>query len=286
MEAMKKKHIPKPDWLKIRLGDTDIYGKTSALIEKFGLNTICVSGKCPNQGECWSRGTATFMIAGAICTRSCKFCNTLTGKPLPLDPQEPEHLASVIASMKLKHAVITSVDRDDLPDMGAAHWVRTIREIKKQNPDTTIEVLIPDFQGRLDLVDLVIEADPDIISHNIETVERLTPSVRSAAKYDVSLNVLNRIASKGMVAKSGLMLGLGETTEEVRRTIQDLLDNGCSVLTLGQYLQPTKRHLPVERYVHPDEFDLLKEDALRFGFKKVESGALVRSSYHAEKHVL
>ena len=208
-------HLRKPDWLKIRLGGNEQFTKTKSIVESHCLHTICTSGKCPNMGECWSRGTATFMIGGEICTRSCRFCNTLTGKPLPLDPKEPANVAESIRLMNLKHAVITSVDRDDLPDLGASHWVNTIRTIKEVNPQTTVEVLIPDFRGRLDLVDQVVDAAPEIISHNMETVRRISPQVRSAAKYDVSLSVLRRIAERGVVAKTGIMVGLGETEDEV-----------------------------------------------------------------------
>lgn len=275
-------HIKKPEWLKIRLGNNDCFTRTKRIVDSHNLHTICSSGRCPNMGECWQRGTATFMIAGDICTRSCKFCNTKTGKPLPLDPSEPMNVANSVKLMALKHAVVTSVDRDDLPDLGAGHWVATIKAIKQENPDTTIEVLIPDFQGKLPLVDIICEASPDVISHNIETVRRLTPIARSAAKYDISLSVLKRMAENGAKAKSGLMLGLGETLEEVEQTMDDLLLSGCSILTLGQYLQPTRKHLPVAAYIHPDTFIRLKEVALSKGFTHVESGPLVRSSYHAE----
>lgn len=275
-------HIKKPEWLKIRLGNNDCFTRTKRIVDSHNLHTICSSGRCPNMGECWQRGTATFMIAGDICTRSCKFCNTKTGKPLPLDPSEPMNVANSVKLMALKHAVVTSVDRDDLPDLGAGHWVATIKAIKQENPDTTIEVLIPDFQGKLPLVDIICEASPDVISHNIETVRRLTPIARSAAKYDISLSVLKRMAENGAKAKSGLMLGLGETLEEVEQTMDDLLLSGCSILTLGQYLQPTRKHLPVAAYIHPDTFIQLKEIALSKGFTHVESGPLVRSSYHAE----
>lgn len=275
-------HIKKPEWLKIRLGNNDCFTRTKRIVDSHNLHTICSSGRCPNMGECWQRGTATFMIAGDICTRSCKFCNTKTGKPLPLDPSEPMNVANSVKLMALKHAVVTSVDRDDLPDLGAGHWVATIKAIKQENPDTTIEVLIPDFQGKLPLVDIICEASPDVISHNIETVRRLTPIARSAAKYDISLSVLKRMAENGAKAKSGLMLGLGETLEEVEQTMDDLLLSGCSILTLGQYLQPTRKHLPVAAYIHPDTFIQLKEVALSKGFIHVESGPLVRSSYHAE----
>lgn len=275
-------HIKKPEWLKIRLGNNDCFTRTKRIVDSHNLHTICSSGRCPNMGECWQRGTATFMIAGDICTRSCKFCNTKTGKPLPLDPSEPMNVANSVKLMALKHAVVTSVDRDDLPDLGAGHWVATIKAIKQENPDTTIEVLIPDFQGKLPLVDIICEASPDVISHNIETVRRLTPIARSAAKYDISLSVLKRMAENGAKAKSGLMLGLGETLEEVEQTMDDLLLSGCSILTIGQYLQPTRKHLPVAAYIHPDTFIQLKEVALSKGFIHVESGPLVRSSYHAE----
>lgn len=278
-------HLRKPDWLKIRLGGNEQFTRTKSIVESHCLHTICTSGKCPNMGECWSRGTATFMIAGEICTRSCRFCNTLTGKPLPLDQKEPVHVAESIRLMELKHAVITSVDRDDLPDQGAQHWVDTIRAIKELNPGTTVEVLIPDFQGRLELVDQVIGAAPEIISHNMETVRRISPQIRSAAKYDVSLSVLARIAAQGVTAKTGIMAGLGETVEEVHELMDDVLSAGVSVLTIGQYLQPSRKNIPVVEYITPEQFESYKSVALQKGFKKVESAPLVRSSYHAEKHV-
>lgn len=278
-------HVRKPEWLKIRLGGNDKFTKTKGIVESHSLHTICTSGRCPNMGECWSKGTATFMIGGEICTRSCKFCNTLTGKPFPLDPREPENVALSIRLMELKHAVITSVDRDDLPDLGADHWVKTIETVKKRNPGLTIEVLIPDFKGRVELVDKIVDAAPDIISHNMETVRRLTPKVRSAARYDVSLSVLNRIAERGVVAKTGMMVGLGETTDEVYQLMDDVLGAGGAVLTIGQYLQPSRKHIPVVEYVHPDRFEEYRLVALEKGFAKVESAPLVRSSYHAEKHV-
>lgn len=278
-------YLRKPDWLKIRLGGNEQFTRTKEIVESHCLHTICTSGKCPNMGECWSRGTATFMIAGEICTRSCRFCNTLTGKPLPLDPKEPARVAESIRLMNLKHAVITSVDRDDLPDLGARHWVETIRAIKETNPATTLEVLIPDFQGRLDLVDEVVEAAPEIISHNMETIRRITPSVRSAAKYDVSLAVLGRIAEKGVIAKTGIMVGLGETVEEVCELMDDVLSLGVRILTIGQYLQPSRKNIPVREYVTPEQFESYRVIALEKGFEKVESAPLVRSSYHAEKHV-
>lgn len=278
-------HIKKPDWLKIRLRGNEHFTQTKRIVESHCLHTICTSGKCPNMGECWSRGTATFMIGGEICTRSCRFCNTLTGKPLPLDEKEPDHVAESVRLMQLKHAVITSVDRDDLPDLGASHWAKTIMRIKEVNPETTLEVLIPDFQGRLDLVDLVVAAKPEIISHNMETVRRITPDVRSAARYDTSLSVLRRIAEQGVVAKTGIMVGLGETEEEVCQLMDDVLETGAFVLTIGQYLQPSRKNIPVSEYVHPDQFEKYRQIALGKGFKHVESAPLVRSSYHAEKHV-
>lgn len=277
--------VRKPDWLKIRLGGNEQFTRTKSIVESHCLHTICTSGKCPNMGECWSRGTATFMIGGEICTRSCRFCNTLTGRPLPLNPDEPRNVAESVRLMSLNHAVITSVDRDDLPDLGAAHWAETIRIIKTINPKTTVEVLIPDFQGRLELVDQVIEAAPDIISHNLETVRRISPLVRSAAKYDVSLSVLDRIASMGVTAKTGIMVGLGENFEEVCELMDDALKVNVSVLTIGQYLQPSRKNIAVSQYITPQQFDLYKEVALNKGFKKVESAPLVRSSYHAERHV-
>ena len=278
-------HIKKPDWLKIRLRENEHFTETKHIVESHGLHTICTSGRCPNMGECWSRGTATFMIGGDICTRSCRFCNTLTGKPLPLDPKEPEKVAEGIRLMGLRHAVVTSVDRDDLPDLGAQHWVETILTIKRMNPNTTIEVLIPDFQGRLDLVDQVVDANPEIISHNMETIRRITPLVRSAAKYETSLAVLHRIAQRGITAKTGIMVGLGETEDEVLELMDDVLETGASVLTIGQYLQPSRKNIPVAEYIHPDQFEKYRQMALDKGFKQVESAPLVRSSYHAEKHI-
>jgi lipoic acid synthetase len=275
----------KPGWLKIKVPKGTSYSKLKGIVTGYGLNTICSSGQCPNMAECWGSGTATFMIAGEICTRACKFCATKSGKPLPLDPLEPANVAASIKLMNLRHAVITSVDRDDLKDGGAAHWAETIHEIKKQNPQTTIEVLIPDFDGRKELIDLIAGAGPEIISHNLETVERLTLLVRSRAKYHTSLKVVNLISATGKVPKSGMMLGLGETREEIYQTMDDLVKNGCEIFTMGQYLQPTKSHLEVAEYIHPDEFARLKEEGLKRGFRIVESGPLVRSSYHAEKHM-
>ena len=278
-----KQRARKPEWLKISIGANERYTETKRIVESHCLHTICSSGRCPNLGECWGRGTATFMIGGNICTRSCKFCNTQTGRPLPLDPQEPTHVAESVRLMKLSHAVVTSVDRDDLPDLGAAHWAQTIREIRRLNPETTIEVLIPDFQGRKELVEQVIEARPDIISHNMETVRRISPLVRSAARYDTSLEVIRQIAASGITAKSGIMVGLGETPAEVEELMDDLRAAGCQIMTIGQYLQPSHRHYPVAAYVTPEQFKRYEETGLAKGFTQVESGPLVRSSYHAEK---
>ena len=278
--------VRKPEWLKISIGANERYTETKRIVESHCLHTICSSGRCPNMGECWGKGTATFMIAGDICTRSCKFCNTRTGRPLPLDPDEPLHVAESVALMKLSHAVITSVDRDDLPDLGAAHWAQTIREIKRLNPETTTEVLIPDFQGRKELVSQVIEAGPEIISHNMETVKRISPQVRSAANYHTSLEVIRQIAESGTTAKSGIMVGLGETPAEVEELMDDLIAVGCKILTIGQYLQPTHKHYPVVAYITPEQFAIYKETGLKKGFELVESAPLVRSSYHAEKHIL
>lgn len=275
--------VRKPEWLKISIGANERYTETKRIVESHCLHTICSSGRCPNMGECWGRGTATFMIGGNICTRSCKFCNTQTGRPLPLDPQEPTHVAESVRLMKLSHAVVTSVDRDDLPDLGAAHWAQTIREIRRLNPETTIEVLIPDFQGRKELVEQVIEARPDIISHNMETVRRISPLVRSAARYDTSLEVIRQIAASGITAKSGIMVGLGETPAEVEELMDNLRAAGCQIMTIGQYLQPSHRHYPVAEYVTPEQFKRYEETGLAKGFTQVESGPLVRSSYHAEK---
>ena len=279
------KRVRKPEWLKISIGANERYTETKRIVESHCLHTICSSGRCPNMGECWGKGTATFMIAGDICTRRCKFCNTQTGRPLPLDPDEPTHVAESIALMKLSHAVITSVDRDDLPDLGAAHWAQTIREIKRLNPETTTEVLIPDFQGRKELIDQVIKACPEIISHNMETVKRISPQVRSAANYHTSLEVIRQIAESGITAKSGIMVGLGETPAEVEELMDDLISVGCKILTIGQYLQPTHKHFPVAAYITPEQFAVYKETGLKKGFEQVESAPLVRSSYHAEKHI-
>jgi lipoic acid synthetase len=275
----------KPDWLKIRLSTSGEYQKVKQIVNQHKLHTICQSGDCPNMGECWSKGTATFMILGDICTRACKFCNVKTGKPLPIDVDEPQRVAESVKLMNLKHCVITSVDRDDLPDLGSLAWAQTIKKVKEINPFTTIEVLIPDFQGNTSFVQQVIDAKPEIISHNLETVRRLTPLVRTKAQYDVSLSVLKYIAANGGTAKSGIMLGLGETEQEIIQTVDDLAAVGCHILTIGQYLQPTRENYPVHEYITPAVFDKYKEIALAKGFKYVESAPLVRSSYHAEKHV-
>jgi len=235
--------------------------------------------------ECWNKGTATFMIAGEICTRSCKFCNTLSGFPLPLDPLEPAKIAESVRIMNLKHAVVTSVDRDDLPDGGAAHWAETIRNIKKVNPETTLEVLIPDFDGKTELIDLIIAEKPDIISHNLETVERLTPLIRTKAKYRTSLKVIKHISDSPLVSKTGIMVGLGETEEEIFQLMDDALKNGCEILTIGQYMQPSRKNLAVTEYIHPEKFEEYKIIGLQKGFRIVESAPLVRSSYCAEKHI-
>ena len=275
----------KPDWLKIKLPLGANYRNVKQIVAGHGLHTICSSGQCPNMGECWGAGTATFMILGEICTRSCKFCATRTGKPLPPDPDEPFKLAESVKLMGLKHAVITSVDRDDLEDKGANHWAKTITEVKKVNPGITMEVLIPDFDNRPELIQMIVGVAPEIISHNLETVERLTPLVRSRAQYQRSLDVLHTISEAGCVSKSGIMLGLGETHDEILKTMDDLIGTGCEIFTMGQYLQPTKSHLEVLEYVHPDVFTRLKNEGLNKGFRIVESAPLVRSSYHAEKHI-
>lgn len=275
----------KPEWLKVKLPHGFKTKDVIGLLNDKHLHTICSSGMCPNRAECWGAGTATFMICGNICTRNCKFCNVTNRKPLPLDPQEIIDIAESIKSLNLKHIVMTSVDRDDLPDQGAHHWADAIRTIKERCPGITMEVLIPDFQGRTDLIDLIIEQKPDIISHNMETVRRLTPDVRSVATYDRSLAVLKYIASKGIRTKSGIMLGLGETREEILETMDDLLAAGCQVMTIGQYLQPSKLHYRVRDYIHPDTFTEYGEIGRKKGFRHVESAPMVRSSYHAEKHI-
>lgn len=275
----------KPEWLKIQLPKGDDYANVNGIVQEHGLHTICSSGKCPNVGECWANGTATFMILGNICTRACKFCNVATGKPLAVDVNEPIRLARSIKLMKLKHAVITSVDRDDLADGGSTIWAKSIRKIKELNPNLTMEVLIPDFDGKTELIDNVIAENPEVISHNMETTRRLSPDVRSRAKYDTSLKVLKHISDSGIVAKSGIMLGLGETEEEIYQVMDDMLAVGVRVMTIGQYLQPTKKHLPVLDYITPEVFDKYARVGLEKGFAYCESTPLVRSSYHAERHI-
>ena len=274
-------HVMKPEWLKIDLTSKKSTGETAGILAKHHLNTICTSGLCPNRSECWMARTATLMIGGDICTRKCRFCNTLSGRPRLLNPDEPRHVAESVKALKLRYAVITSVDRDDLPDYGAAHWIKTIEEIRRLNPDTKIELLIPDFMGKADLIRQVMATHPHVAGHNMETVRRLTPSVRSVARYERSLEVLREIANCGITAKTGFMLGLGETHDEILETMDDILSTGCQRLTLGQYLQPTVEHLPVKAYITPEMFAEYKRIALEKGFKHVVSGPLVRSSYHA-----
>lgn len=278
--------IKKPNWLRVKLPIGESYKHVRGLVDEHKLHTICESGNCPNMGECWGAGTATFMILGNVCTRSCGFCAVATGRPEPVDWDEPQRVAEAIYLMKVKHAVITSVDRDELKDGGSTIWYNTIRAVKELNPDTTLETLIPDFKGIKDQIQRIIEAAPEVVSHNIETVERLTKKVRIQAKYWRSMEVLRTLKEGGMRVKSGIMLGLGETREEVIRTLHDLRDNGVDVVTIGQYLQPTRQHLPVDRFVHPDEFAEYREIGYSLGIDYVESGPLVRSSYHSEKHVI
>lgn len=277
--------VRKPAWLKTKVPLGKQYIGVREIVEKHKLHTICTSGHCPNMADCWGRGTATLMILGDICTRACKFCNVKTGKPLPADWKEPERVADSVLKMGVKHCVLTSVDRDDMEDGGAEIWAMTIKKIKEVKPDTTIETLIPDFDGKTELIQKVIDAKPEVISHNLETVRRITPIVRTKAKYDLSLQVLKYLADAGVRAKTGLMLGLGETEEEVLETMDDARKMGVEVLTLGQYLQPTKRHLEVKEFVTPEQFEKYRLIGLEKGFRYVESSPLVRSSYHAEKHV-
>lgn len=276
----------KPDWLKIKLPRGFKTSQVVGLLNEKHLHTICSSGMCPNRAECWGNGTATFMIGGNICTRNCKFCNVTTGKPLPLNPKEIEEIVDSIRQLKLRHVVITSVDRDDLPDLGAGHWAMMIRRLKEVCPEVTMEVLIPDFQGRLELVDMVITERPDVISHNMETVRRLTPKVRTFATYENSLKVIGHIANSGIRSKSGIMLGLGETREEILETMRDLREVGCEVMTIGQYLQPAKENYPLQEYIHPDTFAEYGRIGREMGFRHIESSPMVRSSFHAERHVL
>jgi lipoic acid synthetase len=277
--------VKKPDWLRVKLPIGESYKHVRNLVDTNKLHTICESGNCPNMGECWGAGTATFMILGNICTRSCGFCAVATGRPEPLDWDEPQRVAEAIYLMKVKHAVITSVDRDELKDGGSIIWNNTIKAVKALNADTTLETLIPDFKGDKENIERIIDAAPEVVSHNIETVERLTKQVRIQAKYWRSMEVIKTLKQGGMRTKSGIMLGLGELKEEVVQTMQDLHNAGCDVLTIGQYLQPTRKHLPVNRFVHPDEFAEYRKIGYELGFDYVESGPLVRSSYHSERHV-
>ncbi len=278
--------LKKPDWLKIRLHRSDEFARVRKIVEERGLHTICSSGKCPNQAECWSRRTATFMILGEICTRGCRFCATHTGRPLAPDADEPQKVAESIALMGLRYAVITSVTRDDLPDGGAAHWAATVEAIRRRNPDTVIELLIPDLDARPELLDTVLASAPDIVGHNIETVERLTPALRSRARYRTSLETLRYLGERGAVTKSGMMVGLGESDEEVLRTLADLRGAGVGIVTLGQYLRPTLEHYPVAAYVAPEKFEQYRRQALEMGFSYCASAPLVRSSYRAEEALL
>ena len=280
-----KEKIKKPKWLKVKLPTGQAYKAVRGITKSHDLHTICESGNCPNMGECWGAGTATFMILGNICTRSCGFCNVMTGRPLAVDILEPKKVARSVQLMQVKHAVITSVDRDDLKDGGSSIWVETINEIRKENPETTMETLIPDFKGRLKDIQPIIAVAPEVVSHNMETVRRLTKKVRIQAKYDRSLDVLRFLNEGGIKTKSGIMLGLGETEAEVVETMHDLREVGVSIMTIGQYLQPSKKHLSVLEFITPAQFDKYRDIGLSLGFQHVESSPLVRSSYHAEKHI-
>lgn len=278
--------VKKPNWLRVKLPTGENYKHVRGLVDTHKLHTICESGNCPNMGECWGEGTATFMILGNVCTRSCGFCAVATGRPDAVDWDEPQRVAEAIYLMQVKHAVVTSVDRDELKDGGSIIWYNTIKAIKALNPETTLETLVPDFKGQTENIQRIIEAAPEVVSHNIETVERLTRQVRIQAKYRRSMDVLKVLKEGGMRTKSGIMLGLGETKEEVLQTMKDLRNSGVDVVTIGQYLQPTRKHLPVIRFVHPDEFAEYREAGYEMGFDYVESGPLVRSSYHSDKHVI
>jgi lipoic acid synthetase len=285
-EDLPVKSPKKPKWLRVKLPTGESYRQVRKLVDNYKLHTICESGNCPNMGECWGAGTATFMILGNVCTRSCGFCSVMTGRPLPVDWDEPERVAQSVKLMGVKHCVITSVDRDDLEDGGSIIWAETVRAVRRMSPTTTMETLIPDFKGEWHNIDRMIEAAPEIISHNLETVRRLTRQVRIQAKYDRSLEVLKYLKDQGQKrTKSGVMLGLGETEEEVLETMRDLRAAEVDILTLGQYLQPTPKHLPVVEFITPEQFDFYRERGLEMGFKYVESGPLVRSSYHAERHL-
>lgn len=286
LNSQPAERLKKPDWLRVKLPIGESYKHVRGLVDNHKLHTICESGNCPNMGECWGEGTATFMILGNICTRSCQFCAVATGRPKPVEWDEPQRVAEAVFLMKVKHAVLTSVDRDELPDGGSIIWANTIKAIRALSPETTLETLIPDFRGIQEQIDRIIEAAPEVVSHNMETVERNTRRVRIQAKYNRSLGVLEALKKGGRRTKTGLMLGIGEEKHEVIQTMKDLVNVGCDVLTLGQYLQPTKKHLPVQRFVHPDEFAELRQIGYELGFDYVESGPLVRSSYHSEKHVI
>ncbi len=277
--------LRKPEWLKVNIPSGESTARLRSVMRAKGLHTVCEEARCPNMAECWGAGTATFMILGDICTRSCGFCAVKTGRPVGLDLSEPARVAEAVHDMGIHHAVITSVNRDELPDGGAAVFAETVRQVRESNPGITLEVLIPDFRGVMDALDLVIDARPDVLNHNMETVPRLYSTVRPQARYRRSLGVLMHAKSRGMVTKTGMMLGLGETRDEIMEVLGDLREVGCDVLTLGQYLQPTKDHLRVDRYLAPSEFGSLREEALTMGFRFVEAGPLVRSSYHAERHV-
>jgi lipoyl synthase len=283
--TISEERVRKPSWLKVKVPMGENYKKVKSLVDHYKLHTICQSGNCPNMGECWGEGTATFMILGNVCTRSCSFCAVATGRPKGLDENEPQRVAEAVMLMGVKHAVITSVNRDELPDKGAKIWHETVKAVKALSPDTTIETLIPDVKGDWDALITMISAGQEVVSHNMETVKRLYKKVRPQAKYERSLEELHRIKQYGKRTKSGIMLGLGESEDEVLEAMDDLLAVGLDVLTLGQYLQPTKMHIAVDRFVHPDEFKHYEEIGLSRGFMYVESGPMVRSSYHAEKHV-
>ncbi len=286
-EVLEKRKVNKPKWLRVKLPTGKVYKEVRKLVDNYELNTICQSGNCPNMGECWGEGTATFMILGNTCTRSCGFCNVATGRPLPVDWDEPDRVALSVKRMKVKHAVITSVDRDDLADGGSIIWAETVNAVRRMSPETTLETLIPDFKGILRNVQRIVDVAPEVVSHNLETVKRLTRKVRIQARYDQSLEVLKFLKESGLPrTKSGIMLGLGETTEEVLEAMEDLVASKVDILTIGQYLQPTKKHLPVFSYIEPKVFEDLKTSGLKMGFRYVESGPLVRSSYHAERHVI
>lgn len=282
----KTNHKPKPKWLRVKLPTGKKYTELRGLVDKYNLHTICTSGSCPNMGECWGEGTATFMILGNICTRSCGFCGVQTGRPETVDWAEPEKVARSIKIMRIKHAVLTSVDRDDLPDMGSILWAETVKAVRRLNPVTTMETLIPDFQGIEKHIDRIVNVMPEVVSHNMETVRRLTREVRIQAKFDQSLGVLHYLKQAGVRrTKSGIMLGLGETEEEVKETMLELREVDVDIVTIGQYLQPSKKHLPVKEFITPDQFKVFEDFGKEIGFRHVESGALVRSSYKAHKHI-